>query len=295
MVLVRAEQQQQQQEKAKAEEEGVVDSKILQYCSIDKKRDKRTIGELETEFLEALQGFYVDGKPTMSNEEFDNLKQELLWEGSDVVILSPEEQKFMEASLAYAAGKPILTDAQFDELKLQLKRAGSKVTLGGPRCSLRSRKVVSDSTVDYLKMTLLNLPAAVVALSLVFFLDDITGFEITYLLELPEPYSFIFTWFVVLPVVYLIAQSLSKLVLKDPLILKGPCPECGADNTSFFGEILSVPDAGKVNKVSCESCKTNLIFDKDSRLITVDDTPKPEKGKGKPVAKKSAPAASSST
>lgn len=32
----------------------VVDSKILQYCSIDKK-DKKTIGELEQEFLQALQ------------------------------------------------------------------------------------------------------------------------------------------------------------------------------------------------------------------------------------------------
>lgn len=32
----------------------------------------------------------------------------------------------------------------------------------GPRCSIRSRKLYSDATPDYLKMTLLNLPAAVV-------------------------------------------------------------------------------------------------------------------------------------
>lgn len=32
----------------------IVDSKILQYCSIDRK-DKKTIGELEQEFLQALQ------------------------------------------------------------------------------------------------------------------------------------------------------------------------------------------------------------------------------------------------
>lgn len=34
------------------------------------------------------QSFYMDCAPIMSNEEFDNLKEELLWEGSEVVILS---------------------------------------------------------------------------------------------------------------------------------------------------------------------------------------------------------------
>lgn len=36
------------------EEGEVVDSKILQYCSIDKK-EKKSVGELEQEFLQALQ------------------------------------------------------------------------------------------------------------------------------------------------------------------------------------------------------------------------------------------------
>lgn len=34
--------------------EEVVDSKILPYCSIDKK-EKKSLGELEQEFLQALQ------------------------------------------------------------------------------------------------------------------------------------------------------------------------------------------------------------------------------------------------
>jgi sterol desaturase/sphingolipid hydroxylase (fatty acid hydroxylase superfamily) len=136
------------------------------------------------------------------------------------VFLGSDEQKFMEASLAYVAGRPILTDQQYDELKMKLKTKGSKVAIAGPRCSLRSKKVVSDSTVDYLKMTLLNVPAALVALTLVFFLDDITGFEITYLLELPEPYSFVVTWFIVLPITFFIAQALTNTILKEALILK---------------------------------------------------------------------------
>lgn len=87
----------------------------------------------------------------MSNEEFDILKEELMWEGSSVVMLSKynlfsnlwilrhffhclhknnysiishagsDEQKFLEASMAYVSGKPILTDEEYDKLKLQLK------------------------------------------------------------------------------------------------------------------------------------------------------------------------------
>ena len=35
----------------------------------------------------SMQSFYFDDKPAMSNEEFDNLKEELLWEGSKVAVL----------------------------------------------------------------------------------------------------------------------------------------------------------------------------------------------------------------
>lgn len=265
LIVMQATEQQQGQVK----EEEIVDNKILRYCSIDKKAEKRTLGELEQDFLEALQSFYFEKKSIMTNEEFDNLKEELMWEGSSVVMLSPDEQKFMEASLAYVVGKQIMTDAEYDDLKIRLKKAGSKVTLEGPRCSLRSRNVYSDLTVDYFKMFLLNVPAAVVALTLVFFLDDITGFEITYLLELPEPYSFIITWFLVLPGTYLIAQAITNVILKDFLILKGPCPNCGTENISFFGTILTVPSGGPLNEVKCENCGTALMYNSDTRLITL--------------------------
>jgi len=32
-----------------------------------------------------------------------------------------DEQKFLEASMAYVSGKPIMSDKEFDELKLRLK------------------------------------------------------------------------------------------------------------------------------------------------------------------------------
>ncbi|KAL1201654.1 PGR5-like protein 1A [Cardamine amara subsp. amara] len=245
-----------------------VDGKILQYCSINK-AEKKTIGEMEQEFLQALQSFYYDGKAIMSNEEFDNLKEELMWEGSSVVMLSSDEQRFLEASMAYVSGNPILNDEEYDQLKLKLKIDGSEIVCEGPRCSLRSKKVYSDLAVDYFKMLLLNVPATVVALGLFFFLDDITGFEITYVLELPEPFSFIFTWFAAVPLIVYLALSITKLIIKDFLILKGPCPNCGTENVSFFGTILSISSGGKTNAVKCSNCGTAMEYDSRSRLITL--------------------------
>ncbi|CAE6134102.1 unnamed protein product [Arabidopsis arenosa] len=229
---------------------------------------------MEQEFLQAMQSFYYEGKAIMSNEEFDNLKDELMWEGSSVVMLSSDEQRFLEASMAYVSGNPILSDEEYDKLKLKLKMDGSEIVCEGPRCSLRSKKVYSDLAIDYFKMFLLNVPATVVALGLFFFLDDITGFEITYLLELPEPFSFIFTWFAAVPAIVYLALSLTKLILKDFLILKGPCPNCGTENVSFFGTILSISNDGNTNNVKCSGCGTEMIYDSGSRLITL-----PEGGK----------------
>ncbi|CAL9201744.1 unnamed protein product [Musa hybrid cultivar] len=255
-------------QQGQVQDDEIVDGKILQYCSIDKK-DKKTLGELEQEFLQALQSFYYDKKAIMSNEEFDNLKEELMWEGSSVVMLSPDEQKLLEASMAYVSGNPIMTDAEFDELKLRLKKEGSDIVQEGPRCSLRSRKVYSDLSVDYFKMFLLNVPAAVIALTLFFFLDDLTGFEITYLLELPEPFGFIFTWFAALPLIFVLSQAITNAIVKDFLILKGACPNCGTENVSFFGTLLSVPSGGSTNTVKCSNCGTALVYDSNSRLITL--------------------------
>nr|AFK47748.1 unknown [Lotus japonicus] len=257
-----------QQGKVEEFEESAVDSKIFPYCSIDKK-DKKSVGEMEQDFLQALQSFYYEGKAIMSNEEFDNLKEELMWEGSSVVMLSSDEQKFLEASMAYVSGKPILSDKEYDDLKMRLKMNGSEIVVEGPRCSLRSRKVYSDLSVDYLKMFLLNVPATVIALGLFFFLDDLTGFEITYLLELPEPFSFIFTWFAAVPLIVWLALTITNVIIKDFLILKGPCPNCGTENTSFFGTILSIASGGSSNKVKCSNCATEMVYDSATRLITL--------------------------
>ena len=179
------------------------------------------------------------------------------------------------------------------------------VELQGPRCSIRSRAMYSDCTPDYIKMTALNIPAAVVVchafqlnacqpmlfcecpvifwnapllprklltlhkgvwcsdhadtvpcclenphgllhqaciwlsrpsvavcmfwpnnlfwlqtLLALFSIDDVTGFQITNLVELPEPYGIIFLWGAVFPSIFIFVASITNFVFKDNLILK---------------------------------------------------------------------------
>ena len=103
----------------------------------------------------------------------------------------------------------------------------------------------SDCNPDYIKMTLLNLPAALLVRNMIsvsvaygqvdkhvdscfwsqtlgalFSVDDLTGFEITKALELPQPYGIIAVWGIALPAIFVLSNSLTNLVLKDGLILK---------------------------------------------------------------------------
>jgi hypothetical protein len=45
-----------------------------------------------------------------------------------VAILDGDEQRFLEASMAYSAGKPIMSDEDFDALKNELRIRGSIVS-----------------------------------------------------------------------------------------------------------------------------------------------------------------------
>lgn len=205
----------------------------------------------------------------MNDAEFDLLKDELLWSGSKVAVLSSNEKRFLEASMAYNAGKPIMSNEEFDALRATLRRENSVVTAEGPRCSLRTRKMYSDATVDYLRLVALNIPAAVSILLGLFAIDDLTGFEVTRLLELPEPFGIIVVWGVVLPVVYILSNAVTNLVFKDALVLKAECPSCKTENFSYFGDILTVTGNRVENTVTCVNCQAKLTFDAANRQVEV--------------------------
>ena len=51
-------------------------------------------------------------------------------------------------------------------------------------------------------------------------MDDLTGFEITKAVELPEPFGIVVLWGLVLPALFIFANALTQLAFKDALILK---------------------------------------------------------------------------
>lgn len=241
--------------------------------------------------LQALQGYYFDGDMKMTDVEFENLKDELLWSGSQVAILSSTEQRFLEAMMAYSRGKPILDDDEFDELKGKLKASGSIVVQAGPRCSIRSRRVYSDAEPDYFKMTLINVPATLIVLGVIFSIDDLTGFEITKAIELPQPYSLLFLWGLVFPLIFVTASSITAAILPDNLILKADCPNCGANNQAYFGGIFNVAGNTKSATVECQNCLADLEFDNIKREVVVVTSAEDKQAAAAAAAKKKAAAA----
>ena len=188
----------------------------------------------------------------------------------------------------YARGAPLMSDDEYDALKTELRTKNSIVSAQGPRCSLRSKKMYSDASVDYVKMTLLNLPATLLVLGLVFSIDDITGFEITQVIELPPPWGIAALWGVLLPALFLLATSITNFVLRDGIILRAPCPNCGANNFTYFGDIFTVAGNRGSNILECAGCKADLNFDQNKRVVVVDRSPEDKAAEAAAAAAKKA-------
>lgn len=49
--------------------------------------------------------------------------------------------------------------------------------------------------------------------------------------------------------------------------LQGPCPSCGTENFTYFGDILTIAGNKGQNTVECGNCKTKLVFDENKREV----------------------------
>ena len=48
----------------------------------------------------------------------------------------------------------------------------------------------------------------------------------------------------------------------------GSCPNCGAANSTYFGDILTVKGNREKNEVQCGECKAKLKFDAGKRQVS---------------------------
>ena len=72
---------------------------------VDGKEMSLTMAEKERVFIDAIQSYYFDGRQVLTDAEFDQLKEDLAWEGSEYAVLSRDETRFLGAMGAYARGE----------------------------------------------------------------------------------------------------------------------------------------------------------------------------------------------
>ncbi len=87
-------------------------------------------------FLDTIQSYYYNSSSSsLSDDQFNRLKEDLAWEGSALVTLSRDELLFVEAVQQYKKGKPMLSDKEFDELKAKLREEKSPIAVASePQC-----------------------------------------------------------------------------------------------------------------------------------------------------------------
>lgn len=214
-----------------------------------------------------LQSYYATGRQLLPDEDFDLLKEDLAWNGSNVVVVNRDEAKFLAATQAYLKGKPIMTDEEFDTLKTQLKEAGSKFAVDTePKCYIDTGVCKVTLQEDNFRSNLLYLPAGVL-LSIVWLA---LGFEIIEPIVRLNPIVLIALGS---PLIYNGAKVITEnFLFVHKLVAYGPCPSCEYENRVYFGDILGVEGFSDIANVKCPNCKT--VFTVQRNTLRASTLPK---------------------
>lgn len=241
-----------------------------EFCTIDDDTGNKirlTLAEKERIFLDSLQSYYASGRQLLSDEDFDLLKEDLIWNGSSVAVVNRQESKYLAAMEAYLKGQPIMDDVEFDLLKKELKETGSKFAVDtDPKCYIDTGVCKVTLQEDKFRSNLLYLPAgltlSVVWLGLAF--------------EIIEPFVRINPIILFALGVPLISQGAKKLtedyIFQNKLVAFGPCPSCEAEQRLYFGNILGVEGFGDEGNVKCVKCK--CLFTVQRRTLRASTLPK---------------------
>lgn len=77
--------------------------------------------------LDCIHTYYYKKRSLLSDDEYNELKDSLSWEGSVAVTLTAKEAHFISAVSAFRRGTPILDDVGYGSLKSDLQKDGSWV------------------------------------------------------------------------------------------------------------------------------------------------------------------------
>jgi len=254
-------------ETGKGAEECVPDD---EYCVLDEDTGaliRLTLAEKERIFLDALQSYYVNGRQLLPDEEFDLLKEDLSWNGSNLVQMNRNEAKYLAAMQAYLNGEPIMADGEFDALKATLKEENSMFAVSTePKCYIDTGICTVTMKEDFFRSNLLYLPVGAI-LSIVWLGF---GFEIIEPLIRLNP---LLLFALGLPLIFNGAKTITdNFIFTDNKIVYGPCPSCEAENRIFFGNILGVEGFSDIATVKCPNCKS--MFNVQRNTLRASTVPK---------------------
>jgi len=284
---------------ARAEGEDV--SALGAACSIDD-MSSCSLAELEMMYIDSLWGFYQSGnKVTLSDDQYDRLKEELNWQGSGIPTLRRDEIRFVESSIEYYRGNEILDDKEYDKLKEKIQaqwiNAGGKRTdvmallLYAKGQQLLDPEKYEDMKEDMIKLGIdVGMKGASCTLSQT---SDKLSLDVETLLLMYGALAALpfgagaFIWkfadillpgdFSLLSFVVFVGAFTTALVIgitnvaeiNSPEILKGQCPCCETKITVFFG-----PNNPNPAQRKCTVCGTAMSLDKTSQKLSLVDGPK---------------------
>ena len=67
--------------------------------------------------------------------------------------------------------------------------------------------------------------------------------------------------------VHLAWQYIGNLA-DDSNCVQGPCPECGTEATTYFGDIFTVKGPRVDNTVTCSNCKASINVNAEKRSVS---------------------------
>jgi len=234
-----------------------------EYCLVDDKTGnliRLTVAEKERIFMDAIQSYYASGRQMLPDEEFDLLKEDLVWNGSDMISMNREEAKYVSAMENYLKGTPTLDDNEFDSLKKRLKDAGSKFAVSTqPKCLIDTGVCTVTLQEDKFRSNLLYLPALTILISLWLgpFFELLANFAYRF-----NPLVFLLIG--AYPIYLGSLEITDKYIFQKRKVAFGPCPSCEAENRVYFGNILGVDGFGDQADLKCTKCKAKFSVTRSS-------------------------------
>ena len=82
---------------------------------------------MELIFLDCLNAYYFEKRNMLDNDDYNELKAELTWEGSATATMTEKEAHFISAVAAYRRGQSLMNDHEYQKLKDDLLSESSWV------------------------------------------------------------------------------------------------------------------------------------------------------------------------